>query len=241
MTDPVRLSKRLAEQLGCSRREAELYIEGGWVNVDGQVVEAPFRKIEPGQRIELRAGATATEIAPVTLLLHRPAGQAAGTDAESTLRMLTAATHCSEDPSRIEPLQRHLLRQNELLPLEADSSGLVVFSQQREVIRTLSGSRNKFEQEYIVDVSGEPEANGLALLAKGIGHRGRILPKAKVSWQSETRLRVVLKEPAPGEVRMLCEAIGLRVLASKRIRIGRLSMAKLPAGQWRYLGEHERF
>ena len=80
-----------------------------------------------------------------------------------------------------------------------------------------------------------------ALLAKGIGHRGRILPMAKASWQSEQRLRIVLKGPQPGDIRQLCEAIGLRMLGCKRIRIGRLSMAKLPVGEWRYLGEHERF
>jgi len=74
MTDPVRLAKRLAEQLGCSRREAELYIEGGWVTVDGELVEAPFIKVRPEQRVELQAGATAKEITPVTLLLHKPAG-----------------------------------------------------------------------------------------------------------------------------------------------------------------------
>ena len=116
-----------------------------------------------------------------------------------------------------------------------------VLSQQREVIRLLGDTRNKLEQEYVVEVSGEAEEGGLALLAKGIGHRGRILPKAKVSWQSENRLRVVVKRARTGEVRMLCEAIGLRVVASKRIRIGRLSMAKLPVGHWRFLGEHERF
>ena len=73
MTDPVRLAKRVAEQFGCSRREAELYIEGGWVTVDGELVEAPFLKVGPQQRIELQPGATAKEIAPVTLLLHKPA------------------------------------------------------------------------------------------------------------------------------------------------------------------------
>jgi len=66
MTDPIRLSKRLAEQLGCSRREAELYIEGGWVSVDGQIIEAPYFKVD-NQRIELLPGATATEVLPVTL------------------------------------------------------------------------------------------------------------------------------------------------------------------------------
>ncbi|MGA4639671.1 RNA pseudouridine synthase [Stutzerimonas stutzeri] len=241
MTDPVRLAKRVAEQFGCSRREAELYIEGGWVTVDGELVEAPFLKVGPQQRIELQPGATAKEIAPVTLLLHKPAELPIDSDNDGPRRALQASEHWADDPSRTEPLQRHLLRHTLLLPLDADASGLSVLSQQREVIRLLGDTRNKLEQEYVVEVSGEAEEGGLALLAKGIGHRGRILPKAKVSWQSENRLRVVVKEPGPGEVRMLCEAIGLRVVASKRIRIGRLSMAKLPVGHWRFLGEHERF
>jgi len=124
-------------------------------------------------------------------------------------RALLASEHWGDDPSRIEPLQRHLLQQNILLPLDPEASGLTVFSQQREVIRLLTSTRDKLEQEYVVEVSGEAEENGFALLAKGIGHRGKILPKAKVSWQSENRLRLVIKEPAPGEVRLLCEAIGL--------------------------------
>ncbi|MCD1639941.1 RNA-binding protein [Pseudomonas stutzeri] len=241
MTDPVRLAKRVAEQFGCSRREAELYVEGGWVTVDGELIEAPFVKVGPEQRIELKAGATAREVAPVTLLLHKPAGLAIGVEAERIRQVLLDGEHWQDDPNRIEPLQRHLLRQHHLLPLDDDASGLAIFTQQREVIRVLTAARDKPEQEYIVEVTGEAEEGGLALLAKGIGHRGKILPKAKVSWQSESRLRVVVKEPAPGDVRMLCEAIGLRVIASKRIRIGRLSMAKLPVGNWRFLGEHERF
>lgn len=240
MTEPTRLSKRLAEQLGCSRREAELYIEGGWVQVDGQIVEAPYFKVQT-QRIELLPGARATETPPVTLLMHKAAGQAPAADSASVQRMLSEAAHWADDPSRITPLQRHLVRHTELLPLEPDMSGLQVFSQQREVIRKLGDARSKFEQEYIVEVDGEPETDGLALLDKGIGHRGRILPRAKASWQNETRLRIALKQPQPGDVRQLCEAIGLRVVACKRIRIGRLSMAKLPVGHWRHLGEHERF
>jgi len=240
MTEPIRLSKRLAELVGCSRREAELYIEGGWVQVDGQTVEAPYFKVQT-QRIELLLGALAIETPPVTLLMHKAAGQAPAIDSASVQHMLGEAARWPEDPTRIAPLQRHLARHTELLPLEPDMSGLLVFSQQREVIRRLSDSRNKLEQEYIVEVAGEPETNGLALLDKGIGHRGRILPRAKASWQNETRLRIVVKEPQPGDVRQLCEAIGLHVIACKRIRIGRLSMAKLPLGNWRYLGEHERF
>ncbi len=240
MTDPIRLSKRLAEQLGCSRREAELYIEGGWVKVDGEVIEAPFHKVGD-QRIELSPGATATEVPPVTLLFHKPSGDAPATDPSSTRIQLSKASHWSGDDARLTPRERHFARQTALMPLERDASGLIVFSQQREIIRALDDPRGKLEQEYVVEVEGEPEDGGLALLAKGIGHRGKVLPKAKASWQNETRLRIVLKAPQPGDLQQLCEAIGLKMLSCKRIRIGRLSMAKLPVGQWRFLGEHERF
>lgn len=73
MTDPIRLSKRLAELTACSRREAELYIEGGWVSVDGEVIEEPQFKVLD-QRVELLPGARAETIEPATLLLHKPAG-----------------------------------------------------------------------------------------------------------------------------------------------------------------------
>lgn len=240
MTDPIRLSKRLAEQLGCSRREAELYIEGGWVSVDGQIIEAPYFKVD-GQRIELLPGATTIEVPPVTLLLHKPAGEPTAADPTDAQLQLAKASHWACDDARLTPRERHFARQTALLPLEPNASGLVVFSQQREVIRKLADPRDKLEQEYIVEVAGEPEEGGLALLGKGIGHRGRVLPRAKASWQNETRLRIVIKAPQAGDLHQLCEAIGLQMLSCKRIRIGRLSMAKLPVGEWRFLGEHERF
>lgn len=240
MTDPIRLSKRVAEQFGCSRREAELYIEGGWVSVDGQVIETPFFKVD-AQRVELLPGATATEMPPVTLLWHKPAGEPTASEPSDAQRQLANASHWSGDPSQLAPRERHLVRHTALLPLEPHASGLVVFSQQREIIRKLGDPRDKLEQEYVVEVAGEPEDGGLELLAKGIGHRGRILPKAKASWQNETRLRIVIKAPQAGDIRLLCEAIGLQMLNCKRIRIGRLSMAKLPVNEWRFLGEHERF
>ena len=241
MSDPIRLSKRLAEQSGCSRREAELYIEGGWVSVDDQIVEAPHLKVDPAQRVQLRAGAVAEQANPVTVLLHKPVGLPSAADPADAQQQLLGASHWAQDPSGEKPRQRHFARHTLLLPLDPEASGLEVFSQQRDVIRKLDDPRDKLEQEFVVEVAGEPEANGLALLAKGIGHRGRILPMAKASWQSENRLRIVLKGPQHGDIRQLCEAIGLRMLSCKRIRIGRLSMAKLPAGEWRYLGEHERF
>ena len=109
------------------------------------------------------------------------------------------------------------------------------------VIRKLTDDFGKIEQEYIVEVSGTLTPEQLKQLQFGLSYRGRPLSPCKVSWQSETRLRFALKAPQPGQLEHVCRAVGLQVLAVRRIRIGRLAMAKLQPGQWRYLGAHERF
>ena len=63
----------------------------------------------------------------------------------------------------------------------------------------------------------------------------------KVSWQNETRLRFALKGVKPGQIEHMCRMVNLTVVSMKRIRIGRVPMASLPAGQWRYLHDYERF
>lgn len=234
MTETIRLAKRLAQLVSCSRREAELYITGGWVRVDGVVVETPQYKVTEEQHIELDPQAKAEPQEPVTLLLHLPA------EAEAT-QLISPAAHAAEDPCQRRVLQGHFVRLSELLPLQTGAEGLAVFTQDWRVVRKLTDDANPLEQEYIVEVSGTLMPEGLALLQNGITLDGRVLPPCKVSWQSEHRLRFALKNPQPGQIRAMCEQVGLSVLAMKRIRIGRLVMAKLPSGQWRYLDVREKF
>ena len=68
-----------------------------------------------------------------------------------------------------------------------------------------------------------------------------MLPPAKVSWQSEARLRFALKGEVPGQIAYMCESVGLKIEAMKRLRIGRLALGPLQPGQWRYLMPFERF
>jgi len=236
MSEPTRLSKRVIELFGCSRREADLYITGGWVTVDGKVVEAPQFKVE-NQRVELHPDASLDPVAAVTLLVHCPANTSAG----KLQQLLTAAQHWEEDPHAQRILYGHFLRQEQSLPLQNGASGLVILSQDWRTQRKLREDGNKVEQEYLVDVSGELPASALERLKKGLLHKGVQFPPCKASWQSEQRLRFALKNPAPDTLRQICTALGLKVLAMKRIRVGGVPMAKLPAGQWRYLGDKERF
>jgi 23S rRNA pseudouridine2604 synthase len=123
-------------------------------------------------------------------------------------------------------------------PLESPASGLVVLTQEFGVARRL---KEALEQEIIVDVTGTIAENGLALLNHGLSFQGKPVPPLKASWQNENRLRFAVKAPRPGQIAHMCAQVGLRVTGMKRIRIGRIAMASLPPGQWRYLKPYERF
>ncbi|MDF0730589.1 rRNA pseudouridine synthase [Pseudomonas entomophila] len=236
MSEPIRLSKRLIEQLGCSRREAELYIEGGWVTVDGVVVEQPQFKVD-AQRVELLPGARADALDPVTLLLNLPAGQ----DAEAGRISMTLASLSEAHREGVRPLHGHFARLTCLAPLEPGASGLQLYTQDWRVTRKVDADLRRLEQEYIVQVSGAAPASALERLARGVTYKGRELPKAKASWQSESHLRVAMKNPLPGQIAQLCASVGLTVQGMRRIRLGGVPMGKLPLGQWRYLASTERF
>lgn len=238
MTPPIRLAKRLVELLSCSRREAELYITGGWVTVDGEVVEAPQFMVSQ-QKIELSRDANLQPAAPVTMLFRQ--APAAGMAADSAQSWICNETHAADDASGIRMLKQHFARLKQGMPLEMHASGLLVFTQDWRISRKLVDDAATVEQEYIVEVSGECPPGGLKRLNHGLDYKGRALPPIKVSWQNETRLRFALKNAQPGQIAHMCNSVGLQVLAMKRIRIGRVSMGKLQSGLWRYLMPHERF
>jgi len=244
MTEPVRLAKRVAELQGCSRREAEQFITGGWVRVDGVVVEEPQFRVTD-QRIEIDSGANLGQAEPVTLLLHKPPGyytlQGDNQNGQPASQLLEASNLWTEDISSLRPLKKHFAQLTNCVPLETDASGLVVFTQDWRIARKLTEDAATLEHEVIVEVAGELPPNGLKRLNRGIPYNGRTPAAIKVSWQNETRLRVALKGARPGEIAHLCQAVGLQVLSMKRIRLGRVPLGKLPPGQWRYLRGDERF
>jgi 23S rRNA pseudouridine2604 synthase len=234
--EPQRLSKAVMALASCSRREAEQYITEGWVRVDGAKVEEPQVRVAAGQRVEIDPRARLQAQLPATFLLHKPAG--VGID--GALGLLAAANHWEGDTSGIRPVKSQRVGLVALMPLPAPASGLVVFSQDRGVIRKLTEDARLVEQELVVEVAGTVAPGGLERLGRGLLLEGRQLPPAKVSWQSEKRLRLAAKGIPVDWVPQMCGAVGLEVRAIRRLRIGRVGMAGLPERGWRYLGG-ERF
>lgn len=238
----VRLAKRLAEERPCSRREAEVYIEGGYVSVDGMVVEDAGARVTAEQQITVADDATLLEIVPVTLLLHKPAGVngGIGKDGQQALHLLQPASLTRTSPAQ-RVLKRHFANLTLTTPLETKASGLLIFTQDFRVTRKLVDDSSKIEEEIIVEVGGQIKDNGLALLNHGLPFNGKPLAPIKVSWQNENRLRFAIKGPKPGQIEHMCKMVGLDVISMKRIRVGRIAMSSLPSGEWRYLQDHERF
>lgn len=237
MSDSIRLAKCVAELFNCSRGEAILYIEGAGVTVDGVVVEEPGFRVTGQEQIALLPNADLTPIEEVTILLHKPAGMSVANVTE----LIVAGNHAPEDRSGLRLLKRHLKELTMIDPLETAASGLMVFTQDWRVKRKLVDDLSRVEQEYVVEVSGHIIENGLALLNQPIQFNGKPSAPAKVSWQNETRLRFARKELSSRLITLLCERAGLTIVSIKRLRIGRIPLAGLAAGQWRYLMGYERF
>jgi 23S rRNA pseudouridine2604 synthase len=248
MTELVRLSKRMSELGLCSRREADEWIARGWVRVDGAVISELGSKVLPHQRISVERQASAQQARRVTVLINKPVGYVSGQAEDGykpAVTLVNASTRWKEDKA---PLEFHPGQLRSLVPagrLDIDSVGLLVLTQDGRIARQLIGEDTSIEKEYLVRVQYAkpgrlPDAD-LRLLNHGLSLDGKKLLPAKVRWQNDDQLSFVLREGKKRQIRRMCEAVGLRVLGLKRVRIGRVTLGSLPAGQWRYLGPGETF
>jgi len=242
-TEKIRISKLLSERGLCSRREADAYIERGWVQVDGRVVTLGER-VSADQTITLAQPARARQTARVTILLHKPVGYVSG-QAEKGYRpavtLVRPETHAANDASTTTFSRAHLVGLAAAGRLDIDSQGLLVLTQDGRIAKQLIGADSEVEKEYLVRVQGKLDASGLALLNHGLQLDGKRLRAARVSWQNDAQLRFVLREGRKRQIRRMCELVGLQVIGLKRVRIGRVRLGDLPSGQWRYLRAGESF
>lgn len=242
-TVPVRLSKLMAEQGLCSRREADDFIARGWVLVDGVVVNTLGAKVLRGQRIELAEPAVAAQSQLTTFLLNKPVGYVSGQPEKgyrAAVELLTPDRRCSDwDGPEFSPKQ--LVGLAPAGRLDIDSKGLLVFTQDGRLARRLTSGEGDVDKEYLVRVTGTLSPEGLASLRDGLSLDGERLRPAEVDWINANQLRFVLREGRKRQIRRMCELVGLKVTGLKRVRIGSIRLGKLPEGQWRYLQAGEIF
>ncbi|WP_082750609.1 pseudouridine synthase [Burkholderia sp. MSMB0856] len=252
-TGLMRLSKRMSELGLCSRREADEWIEKGWVLVDGERIDTLGTKVRPDQKIEIDERASAAQAAQVTILLHKPVGYVSGQAEdgyEPASVLITRANQWSGDRSQLRFSPQHLHALAPAGRLDIDSTGLLVLTQNGRIAKQLIGEQSDIDKEYLVrvrfgerliDIDQHFPAESLAKLRHGLELDGVPLKPAMVSWQNGEQLRFVLREGKKRQIRRMCELVGLEVIGLKRVRMGRVMLGALPQGQWRYLSADESF
>jgi len=243
----VRVSKLITERGIASRREADDWIEAGWVRVNGQPAVLGQR-VASDQAIEIDPRARTEQAQQVTILLHKPIGLVSGQAEdgyEPAVTLIKPANRWAEDKARINFHSGHLRGLAPAGRLDIDSTGLLVFTQDGRVAKKLIGDETRVEKEYLVRVEpvvpGDMPEHVINRLTHGLELDGVQLKPAKVSWANEDQLRIVLREGRKRQIRRMCELVGLKVTGLKRVRIGSIVLGQLPLGQWRYLDEFERF
>ena len=246
----VRLSKVMAERGLASRREADEWIEAGWVRVDGLPAVLGLR-VSPAIAtacIAIDPLARSQQAQRVTVLLHKPIGWVSGQaeDGYQPASVLFApANRWADDGMALKWHHGHVRGLAPAGRLDIDSTGLLVLTQDGRIAKQLIGDDSAVEKEYLVRVKIAQDAplapDKMRLLHQGLQLDGRWLRPARVSWANEDQLRFVLREGRKRQIRRMCELVGLEVLGLKRVRIGSVVLGKLPVGQWRYLRPDERF
>ncbi|MCM8593824.1 S4 domain-containing protein [Accumulibacter sp.] len=238
-----RLSSLVRQITHCSRREADEWIENGWVAVNGVTVNRLGARASPQATITIDESLRWQRNRPVTVVHHRPVGGAqtastAGRDPVSALQP-DRQWRSEGGTTRLSAAGLHGL--SCVADLAEDEVGMTVFTREPGVARLLLGRAPRVEKEYHVRVEGELSAERIEFLQRTLlpGQPGSTVPR--VSFLQEDLLRVVVRDNSQRQIQLGCAQVGLRVIEARRVRIGGVALGKVPAGCWRFLRADERF
>lgn len=221
---PVRLNKHISESGICSRREADSWIAAGRVTVNalkgelGTQVKAGDVVLLDGQPLPARKRA-------VYLALHKPRGITCTTERDVEGNIIDFVGHAQ----RIFPVGR----------LDKDSEGLILLTNDGDIVNEILRVEHGHEKEYRVTVEPAITDNFLAMMAAGVRIGGEKTKPATVTRLSNSEFRIVLTQGLNRQIRRMCSALGWRVKRLVRIRIMHIRLGDLPAGRSRDLTEAE--
>lgn len=242
--EKIRLSKLMSEQGFCSRREADAWIEKGWVFVDGEQIKELGTKVFPNAKIEISEHARREQDRLITVILNKPIGWVSAQPEDNyrpAIELLTFENYAGQDEPRVKN-PRALHNMAVAGRLDIDSQGLLVFTQDGRIAKQLIDKDSPVEKEYLVRVTGPKNVDQIPRLQNGsLELDGQRLKRARAEWINEDQLRIVLREGKKRQVRRMCELVGLQVRALKRVRVGSIRLGQLPEGHWRFLEPGESF
>jgi len=220
-----RVSKIMAKRGLCSRREAEQYIAEKRVVVDGVLVT------EQGTKTYLDAKITLNEngIKKVTIALNKPLGIVSNLPEKNYIeaRELITPENRHDKGTFIDPKILHVVGR-----LDVNSKGLLLFTSDGRVAKSIIGPDSEVEKEYIVRFQNEVSRAIVEKLSFGLKLDGKLLKRALIEKIDEHTLSIILKEGKNRQIRRMCDLVGLEITSLKRVRIGDIQLGSLPVGKW---------
>ena len=220
----MRLNKYISETGVCSRREADKWIEAGRVTCNGQLAALGTRVVD-GDEVRIDGELIGAKKKQVYIALNKPVGITCTTEAHIEDNIIDFIGH----PERIFPIGR----------LDKDSEGLILLTNNGDIVNEILRSENNHEKEYIVTVDRPITDLSLKMMAGGVKIMGELTKPCKVSRIDQKAFRMILTQGLNRQIRRMCSALGYKVQRLQRVRIMNIRLGSLSSGKWRYLTDAE--
>ena len=220
----VRLNKYISETGVCSRREADKWIEAGRVTLNGAPATLGH-KVAEGDEVRIDGNLVGAKKKAIYIALNKPVGITCTTEAHVADNIVRFVGHSE----RIFPVGR----------LDKDSEGLILLTNDGDIVNEILRSENEHEKEYLVSVNRPITDLSLKMLASGVKIMGMTTKPCRVERVDAETFRLVLTQGLNRQIRRMCSALGYRVRRLQRVRIISIHVGALRAGEWRYLSDAE--
>jgi 23S rRNA pseudouridine2604 synthase len=220
----VRLNKYISETGVCSRREADKWIEAGRVTLNG-LPASLGTQVAAGDEVRIDGDSIGAKKKQVYIVLNKPVGIVCTTEAHIEDNIIDHVGY----PERIFPVGR----------LDRDSEGLILLTNNGDIVNEILRSENNHEKEYLVTVDRPITDLSLRMMADGVKIMGEVTKPSKVSRVNAQSFRIILTQGLNRQIRRMCSALGYRAQRLQRVRIMNIQLGDLPAGRWRHLTQAE--
>ncbi len=218
------LNKYISDTGFCSRREADQYIEQGRVTINGSIA-GKGNRVEDNDVVRIDDEPLRTRKSTVYIILNKPKGITCTTD--------------QRDPTNIADFMRYKSRIFPVGRLDKRSEGLIFLTNDGDIVNKILRAGNAHEKEYIVQVDKPLNAEVIKKLRSGVRILGTTTLPCFVKQEGPSRFRIILVQGLNRQIRRMCEVLGYKVVALKRIRIMSITLGNLAPGKWRYFSTAE--
>jgi 23S rRNA pseudouridine2604 synthase len=220
----MRLNKYISETGVCSRREADKWIEAGRVTLNGQPA-ALGTQVAVGDEVRVDGDSIGVKKKQVYIALNKPVGIICTTESHIEDNIIDHVGF----PERIFPVGR----------LDRDSEGLILLTNNGDIVNEILRSENNHEKEYLVTVDRPITDLSLRILAGGVKIMGELTKPSKVARVNAQSFRIILTQGLNRQIRRMCSALGYKAQRLQRVRIMNIHLGNLRPGQWRHLSSAE--